>query len=169
MPVKDPITQESVNGSRIVVPSYSRVRVNGARMPNTLTKEDISALARMSNFNPIAQGQIGYDPYQRYSQLENPQFYANQDHAQYASENQSWGQQAINAVVGGTLSGTLGAIEAISYIPNIFSRSWAKNGISQSISDARDGIKSNFEIYTDPNNPLSWDTSMLFLRDARRK
>lgn len=162
MPVKDPITQESVNGSRIVVPSYSRVRVNGARMPNTLTKEDISALARMSNFNPIAQGRIGYDPYQRYSQLENPQFYANQDHAQYASENQSWGQQAINAVVGGTLSGTLGAIEAISYIPNIFSRSWAKNGVSQAISDARDDIKSEYEVYTDPNNPLSWDTSMLF-------
>jgi hypothetical protein len=61
------------------MPTYSNVRVNGKRVPTTLTKEDIEQLARMSRFNPLEQGQIGYDPYERYKQLENPQFYANQD------------------------------------------------------------------------------------------
>ena len=116
-----------------------------------------------SRIDPSAVQEAGYDPYKQYEALgDESAFYAGGDWAKQASDQQGFGQQAKNAIVGGTLNGVVKAVEALSFIPNILTRDWEKSAFQESLAQAQQDINQALPVYSDPNNPLSMDSSMFW-------
>jgi len=106
---------------------------------------------------------FGSNPYEDYSGLgDDAAFYQGGNWAQQASEQQGFLQQAGNAIVGGTVNGALKAIEALTYIPNILTRDWEKSALQEDLAQAQQDVNEAMPVYSDPNNPLSWDSSMFW-------
>jgi hypothetical protein len=116
-----------------------------------------------SRIDPSAVQEAGYDPYKQYEALgDESAFYAGGDWAKQASDQQGFGQQAKNAIVGGTLNGVVKAVEALSFIPNILTRDWEKSAFQESLAQAQQDVNQALPVYSDPNNPLSMDSSMFW-------
>jgi len=106
---------------------------------------------------------FGIDPYKTYSALgDEAAFYQGEDFAKKASEEQSGWQQARNAVVGGTLNGVIKGIEGFTYLPNILTRDWEKTALQEDLAAAQADVNQALPVYSDPNNPLSMDSSMFW-------
>ena len=133
------------------------------------------------------QNTFDFNPYTTFDSLSpDVSFYAtgNDNIAKQASDQQSGWQQAGYAITGGITSGVMRALRAIASIPNLIPNyegegsegyqkggifnpynwqfDWEQNALARTLSDASDNIHESMPIYTDPDRPLSMDSSMFW-------
>lgn len=146
---------------------FDPIKIKKGNKPDLsrMTDAELTEYTRASRGNAwdsTEQEDLGSNPYNDYNALDHPAFFPGGDFAKQASDEQSSGQQAVNAIVGGTMNGLIKAIEAFSYLPNIITRDWEKTTFQEQLGQAQDGINASMPVYSDPNNPLSWDSSMFW-------
>jgi len=128
---------------------------------------------------------LGFNPYTAFDALgDDATFNIDDNFSQRASDQQSGWQQAKYAIAGGITSGVMRALRALASIPNLipdyegegsegyqkggifnpynWQFDWEQNALARTLSNASDNIHESMPIYTDPDNPLSWDSSMFW-------
>lgn len=128
---------------------------------------------------------LGFNPYTAFDALgDDATFNIDDNFSQRASDQQSGWQQAGYAITGGITSGVMRALRAIASIPNLIPNyegegsegyqkggifnpynwqfDWEQNAVAKTLSNASDSIHEDMPIYTDPDRPLSMDSSMFW-------
>ena len=128
---------------------------------------------------------LGFNPYTAFDALgDDATFNIDDNFSQRASDQQSGWQQAKYAIAGGITSGVMRALRALASIPNLipdykgedtegyrkgsifnpynWQFDWEQNALARTLSNASDNIHESMPIYTDPDRPLSMDSSMFW-------